>query len=282
MKKLLLLVATTSVLTACGGGGGGGGSPSPIYSTTTYNGTSVSVAYTGASIGNPTTISTGATYAETVDSNNIIKAGTFTAANGNSATFNVANGDTIVQPTPGINAFTNAAGTQMALTGWASYWGWSYQSFGVWTNGNTTGQVSAGSAGTATTGTSIPTSGTGTYTGKAAGLFGNASTTYFVTADMSATANFATRNIAFATTNSVYSPTLTGTYSSAGGLNLSSTMSYSANTNSFSGTVNSSGATVMTGSIGGQFYGPTAQEIGGVFAVKNGNIGYIGGFGGKR
>jgi len=282
MKKLMLIALTMTALSGCGGGGGGGGSPSPIYSTTTYNGTSVSVAYSGSNIGTPTTISTGATYSESVDSNNIIKAATFTAANGNTATFNVANVDTIVQPTSGINGFVNAAGTQMALTGWAPYWGWSYQSFGVWTNGNTTGQVSAGSAGTATVGTSIPTTGTGTYTGKAAGLFGNATTTYFVTADMAATANFATRSIAFSTTNSVYSPTLTGTYSTAGGLNLSSTMSYSANTNSFSGTANSSGATVLTGAIGGQFYGPTAQEIGGVFAVKNGNLGYIGGFGGKR
>jgi hypothetical protein len=38
----------------------------------------------------------------------------------------------------------------------------------------------------------------------------------------------------------------------------------------------------MTGNAGGQFYGPSAQEIGGVFAVKAGNYGYIGGFGGKR
>jgi hypothetical protein len=45
---------------------------------------------------------------------------------------------------------------------------------------------------------------------------------------------------------------------------------------------NSSGSNVMTGSAGGQFYGPGAQEIGGVFAVKSGNLGYIGGFGGKR
>jgi hypothetical protein len=38
----------------------------------------------------------------------------------------------------------------------------------------------------------------------------------------------------------------------------------------------------MTGSATGKFYGPTAQEIGGTFAVSDGSAGYLGAFGGKR
>ena len=278
--KLIGLSSMSIILTACGGSGGGGGSTSPVYKTNSSTGMSVSVAYTGANIGTPTSIQSGATYTETVDTNNIIQSASFVAANGNSASFDRAKGDSIYTAAPGVNGFSNA--TQSALTGYSTYWGWSYQSFGVWANGNSTGQVSAGTAGTSTVGASIPTSGTATYTGVAAGIFGNATLVYYVTSGMTATTDFAARTIALATTNSAASTAVNGTYVSTGGLNLTGTLSYAAGVNSFSGTVNSSGATVMTGTAGGQFYGPTAQEIGGVFAVKNGNLGYIGGFGGKR
>jgi C-lobe and N-lobe beta barrels of Tf-binding protein B len=278
--RTLALTGIPLIMVACGGGGSNVVGAAPIVHN--YTGTSVTVAYSGATLGNPTTIDTGATYYETANSNNILQSATFVAANGNTASFDVANGDTIVQVSPGVNGFANAAHTQSALTAWAPYFGWSYQSFGVWTNGVGTGQVSAGSAGTSTLGASIPTTGSATFTGLAAGLFGNATAVYYATADMSAVTNFATRSIAFATTNSVVSPTINGTYVSAGGLNLSGTLTYAAGTNNFNGTVNSSGYTTMTGDAGGRFYGPTAQEIGGVFAVKSGNYGYIGGFGGKR
>jgi hypothetical protein len=39
----------------------------------------------------------------------------------------------------------------------------------------------------------------------------------------------------------------------------------------------------MTGSATGKFYGPTAEEIDGTFAVSGGvTEGYLGAFGGKR
>jgi hypothetical protein len=38
----------------------------------------------------------------------------------------------------------------------------------------------------------------------------------------------------------------------------------------------------MTGVATGKFYGPTAQEIGGTFAVTGGGASYFGAFGGKR
>ncbi len=270
------------LLGACSGGGGtsSNSTSSPVYRTTSYTGLSVSVAYDGLDIGTPTSIQSGATYTETFDANNIVQSASFRAANGNSASFNRANGDSINTVAPGVNGFSNA--TQSALTAWAPYFGWSYQSFGVWSNGNTVGQISAGSAGTITPGPSIPTSGTAVYSGIAAGMFGNATQYLYVTSNMLASTNFGTRNIAFSTTNSAASTTVNGTYVSTGGLNLSGNLTYAPGVNSFSGTVSSSGATVMTGTAGGQFYGPNAQEIGGVFVVKNGNIGYIGGFGGKR
>jgi hypothetical protein len=278
--RIIFSLFFISLLSACGGGGGGGGSSSPVYKTNTYSGMSVSVSYAGAIVGTPTPIASGATYTETVDGSNIIQSASFVASNGNTASFNRVNGDSIVTAAPGVNGFSNA--TQSALTANATYLGWSYQSFGVWSNGNTNGQISAGTAGTSTSGASIPTSGTATYTGIAAGIFGNATTPYYVTSNMTASTNFGTRSIAFSTTNSAASTSVNGTYVPTGGLNLTGNLSYAAGVNNFSGTVNSSGSNVMTGSAGGQFYGPGAQEIGGVFAVKSGNLGYIGGFGGKR
>jgi hypothetical protein len=272
-----------TLLCACGGGGGGGGSTSsPTYTTRTYSGTSVSVPYSGATLGTPTNISQGATATETVNSSNITQSISITTANGINVSLNRANGDTIAAVSTTVNGGYNNSST--ALWGYMGGLGWSYQSFGVWVTGTTSsGTANAASVGTSITpGASIPTTGSAIYSGVAGGLFGNASVVYFVSANMSANANFATRNIAFATTGSVASPALYGTYTDASGLNLTGNLTYAAGTNSFSGTVNSAGYTTMTGNAGGQFYGPNAQEIGGVFMVKAGNYGYIGGFGGKK
>jgi hypothetical protein len=38
----------------------------------------------------------------------------------------------------------------------------------------------------------------------------------------------------------------------------------------------------MTGNATGNFYGPSAQEIGGTFALTGGGASYLGAFGGKR
>jgi len=287
--RLFFSLCFISLLSACGGGGGGGGggSTSPVYKTTNYSGTSVSVAYTNYyTIGTPTSPAQGATYSETVDSSNVIQSNTMTAANGNSVSFNRANGDTIVTVSSSVIGFQKADGSASALTGYATGLGWSYQSFGVWQSGLSSGNVNAASVGSVITpGASIPTSGFATYNGVSGGIYGGtlgtAAGAYFVTSNMSATANFASRSISFATTNSVFSSTLTGPYTGGSGLNLTGTLTYAAGTNSFSGTVNSAGAG-LTGTAGGQFYGPSAQEIGGVFALKNGGLGYIGGFGGKR
>ena len=280
--RILFSLFFISLLSACGGSGGGATSTSPSYTTRSYTGTSVSVPYSGATLGTATSISQGATATEVVSSSNIVQSISVTAANGSNASLNRANGDTIAAVSSGVNGGYNNSST--ALWGYMGGLGWSYQSFGVWVTGTTSsGMANAASVGTSITpGASIPTTGSAIYSGVAGGLFGNASVVYFVAANMSANTNFATRNITFATTGSVASPTLYGTYTDASGLNLSGNLTYAAGTNSFSGTVNSAGYTTMTGNAGGQFYGPNAQEIGGVFMVKSGNYGYIGGFGGKK
>jgi hypothetical protein len=66
---------------------------------------------------------------------------------------------------------------------------------------------------------------------------------------------------------------------------MSGTLTYAAGTNAFSGVVTAAGAgSGLTGNAIGKFYGPTATEIGGTYAIKAGSglESLIGGFGGKR
>lgn len=162
--------------------------------------------------------------------------------------------------------------------------GFEYQTFGAWESSNAThtdGKFGAFSVGAETTGSSIPTSGTATFSGAAGGIYSDASGSADVaTSDASLAVNFANRSAAFATT---------GTELAQEGLrpdlDLSGNLTYSPGSNILSGTVNNAAGT-MSGNADGRFYGPAAQEIGGVFALKgtatNSLETFGGGFGAKR
>jgi len=249
------------------------------------NGISVDESFNSIGITGQNSPARGAYFNQTTNNSNIITSETICSAINNCVNFNGNNNSHTGTIKNGlIRYFYNP--TQAAIQVRASDVGWQYQSFGIWANSvNGSGIASAGSFGTIITpGTSIPKSGSATYIGLLGGIFsqGSSSPKLFVAADMSAGVNFASRSINFASTNSIASTSINGTYTSTPGLNMSGTLSYLGNTNSFSGTVRTSGLTVLTGTAGGQFYGPAAQEIGGVFSFRNGSIGFIGGFGGKK
>jgi hypothetical protein len=297
--KLLCALALAIVLSACGGGGGGGSSSTPGNVTTSYLGFSGQSAWTSNGSGTVTSVGTfdqgtsGATYTETVNSSNIIQSSSFTSSAGTTVSFNVANGDTIANITSGtLNGLGivsyNADLANVMITARAATNGWDYQSYGVWMSGynSSAGTVGAASVGTLTLGSAIPTSGTGNFTGNFGGMYVTAAGThYFAAADMAANVNFATRSIAFATTNSGIGQYVNSTFTSKSGLNMTGTLTYSAATNQFSGTTTTAGGGgvgVLTGTTTGKFYGPTATEIGGTLAVRNGLEALAGGFGGKR
>ena len=101
-------------------------------------------------------------------------------------------------------------------------------------------------------------------------------------ADLTVNANFSARSLAFSTSGTTIArdpkaPT------AAPHLNLSGTLTYSAGANSFAGAVTNAGAT-MSGSSKGQFYGPTAQELGGAFSLKSSTSveTFTGAYGAKR
>ena len=160
-----------------------------------------------------------------------------------------------------------------------------YQTYGTWTRAPSDfAQLMSRSTGQATPTAALPTTGTATFTGTARGVYtfaGNA-TRQATTADMSATVNFGAREVGFSTSNTVLGPG-GGGEGARPELNMTGTLRYSAGVNNFSGAVTAPGAG-LSGSANGRFYGPAAQEIGGVYSLgsPDGISGMTGGFGGKR
>lgn len=162
--------------------------------------------------------------------------------------------------------------------------GWNYQSFGAW-NVTDPGWTNFGARtfGSVTPANAVPTAGTAHFTGKLSGFYVSpGGTGSMATADVSVDANFSSRTLGFASTGTTLTRDLT-TPVAAPNLNLAGSMTYSPSSNTFNGTLTSAGGT-LSGATKGQFYGPAAQELGGVFTLKSGSSveTFSGAYGGKR
>jgi hypothetical protein len=233
-----------------------------------------------------------ASYVGTYDANGLTTKVALTSALGTTITVDTAAGGVIsnLAAFPNVNVGISANKQDYVLSGrpQSPDWDWDYQTFGVWTTGAGTGAGTVGvaSVGAETAASAIPVSGTGNFVGASGGRYVDSTgVNTFVGSDMTATANFGTRSIAFATTNTRTSTDLI-TPSSNTNLNSSGTLSYSAWVNQFTGVISTVGGgasnAAMTGIATGKFYGPTAQEIGGTFAVTGSGAAYFGAFGGKQ
>lgn len=283
-KKWVLGAALPLVvsMTGCGGGGGGGGvKPSFTSWSAVQPSSTVELNAISREIdeGGLRTLSTNSSLTFTNDADydwTALRIQTPTST----VSFSASNGDTLESALGGpLGVAYNSALTKVALAADPEYFGWDYQSFGIWADASNPSTPSIGvlSAGAATSGAAIPTSGTATYTGMAGGIYVDSSdNTYLTYADLTIGANFGTRQLTFNTSGT----SDLDTDASMSGLNISGTLSYSSGTNAFSGTVTS--ANSMTGTADGRFYGPSAQEIGGVFFVDGAAGDYGGSFGGKR
>lgn len=163
--------------------------------------------------------------------------------------------------------------------------GWNYQTFGIWFTGLDTGRGRGGSisAGAPTAVSGIPTSGTATYTGVSGGVYVDPGGKDFVALGLlNVDANFGTRSLDFKTSNTRVISRYTGSDVANSGLNLSGTLTYSSGSNSFTGDITSANSR-LSGQADGQFYGPSAQELGGVFSTTSSGIEtYQGSFGAQR
>lgn len=182
--------------------------------------------------------------------------------------------------------FTSQAAGEIELAANPYRLGWNYQSFGVWDSehaGYSSRRFGGTSYGAATPASAVPTSGSATFTGKLGGMYvAPAGQGSVATADIRVDANFSSRSLGFASSATSLTRDLASAVS-APNLNLSGTLTYSPASNSFAGTLTNAGGT-MSGFSTGRYYGPAAQELGGVFTMKSSTTpeAFSGAYGAKR
>jgi hypothetical protein len=289
-------MALAAALTACGGGGGGSlirEVPFTSFAAIAPNETVVMPGIS-ATIGGTTDIS--GNQVLTFDASSVLDTSNSTAKltyNGfgdlsgmsfstpqSSASF----GPGQIDCTDGVLCGAENA-TSSAVASDSIPQGWNYQSYGVWLKevSSTAFQVGVMSAGAVTPASAVPTTGSANFVGLSSAFYVDTSgTPFFTTADMTAGVNWMTRNIAFSTANTVAGNLVTGVTGPNSDLNLSGTLIYDPGTNLFTGTITTV-SPVLTGPATGRFYGPGAEEIGGVYRLTGPGISrMLGAFGGKQ
>lgn len=176
---------------------------------------------------------------------------------------------------------------------------WEYQTFGVWATGRgINGAIGAMSVGTPTPDNAIPTFDRDiTFTGYSAGIYAlsdgtvDGTAAYRTESDVTVTLNFAdpAHELVFRTSGTKLTDIETGTEWTVNppSLDMLGTLSYTSDKNTFTGAVTATGLNaVLTGESTGQFYGPVAEELGGVFSlsgqVNEQNEYYSGAYGAAR
>ncbi len=316
-----MAVSLLGLLTACGGGGGGssgGGSLTPASFTSwdtlptgqrvNINGMSVTRTSGGTILPADSAGSTAGVLYNAPSSSGLLGM-TFTTPTATTS-WTLSSGSINCATNPGVCALsskppsgqlcTPANCNLAAVSDPYAINDWNYQSFGVWTT--TSGTVNAMSYGAPTAAAAVlPLTGTATYMGSLQGRYVaaagdvlngetlSAGVQFGLAANVTALVNFDTRQIGFSTTSSTLQRQ--GTSSTPppapfvdSNFNISSTtLTVSGSANAFSGTVAAgSNGMGLSGNVDGRFYGPNAEELGGVLGLSNGGRALIGGFGAKR
>ena len=162
---------------------------------------------------------------------------------------------------------------------------WNFQSFGVWNEQASAGKgtFAASSFGQATPGSAVPTTGSATFAGKAGGFYVSPTGQPAIAAsDLTVKADFSARTLGLSTSRTTIASDLRAP-TAAPHLDLGGTLSYAQGSSRFGGTLTSAGGT-LRGSTSGQFYGLTAQELGGAFSLKSSTSveTFTGAYGAKR
>jgi hypothetical protein len=307
--KRIALLTVSLILSACGGGGGGGGTvpsagtPVPTFTkwsnvkagdTVQVDGLGQEVSGTISGTGGGFTevkllspaspgYSVILTFDQALELTRLTLKSPSTLVSFDGATFT----DLTLAPGPPpqfVGAGSPITGNAAILANPIDL-GWEYQSFGVWETASTDGRTfGAMSVGAPTAGTAIPGSGTATFTGYAAGSYVSAAGTGATAlADLKVIADFGpARSLDFSTTNTQTSENwVTVPFTPNDGLNLTGTLTYAPGTNSFAGDLTTTSG--LSGPSTGQFYGPKAEELGGVFFLQGSGLEtYAGAYGAKQ
>lgn len=198
--------------------------------------------------------------------------------------FDIDDGDAIIPgalldpPVPGYYFAASAGEDELAVISDHNLMGFEYQSYGVWLNGIDVGMgiIAAMTAGAATPASGVPVADVAVYNGSSTGFYVDpAGEPFLAFADFDATVDFDTlAMIVFSTDTQVLnantlvtSTNLALDYTGVGAV---------APDGSFTTAI---AATDLAGTLDGKLYGPTAQELGGTFAMSGPNGSYIGAVG---
>ncbi|WP_052122330.1 transferrin-binding protein-like solute binding protein [Chelonobacter oris] len=161
---------------------------------------------------------------------------------------------------------------------------WNYQTYGSFkATGNIEADAVYQSIGDQTPVASLPTQGQGEYKGISSGTKHRSNGTDLITADVTVKADFGKRELEFKTDNTKVYQFDKNEGTEKADLDLSGTAKWHSASNNFKGEIKTADQK-MTGQVDGRFYGPNADEIGGVFGVSNSDKSenYLGGFGARR
>ena len=293
MKNLAILVLPIA-LVACAGGSSSSSSSSSSAATTPFT------SWSNTAVGTPVSFSSGPSSTLAIDGTSVQGdsdgAATLTLNSSNnfsaisasnsagSVSFSSANGDNLQSGFNGNStvALNKSQTTVGAFANPAAY-GFEYQTFGAWgAYGNATTPAYAVSVGSPSPASAIPSVGSLTFTGVSNGYYVDPGKFGYITnATMVAVVTFDNRTVAFNTTNTTVAGGPGASQLSVPALNMTGTLSYAAGTNAMTGTATT--ANGMSGNMNGKFYGPTANEVGGTYAVTGSGVGsMVGAFGGKR
>ena len=198
--------------------------------------------------------------------------------------FDTADGDTIIPGAlldpvaTGYYVAATAGEDELAVISDHNLMGFEYQSYGVWLNGIDVGMgiVAAMTAGAATPALGVPKAGLALYNGSSTGVYVDlAGEPFLAFADFSAAVSFDTlvMNVASTGTQVLNANTL---LTSANGALDYTGVGAVAPDGSFTTAI---AATNLAGTLDGKLYGPTAEELGGTFAMSGPNGSYIGAVG---
>ncbi len=282
-------VVLTTALSACGGGGGGGGSvirqipevPFTSFSATAPN-TTVVMPGLSQSLSGANDDPVDATAKLTYGANGELSGIAFSSPQVSTSFGASQISERIIDGRR--TSYVALDGPSSVSVVDPAFFGWNYQSFGTWMEDIDPFQFGVVSAGAVTPASAVPSTGTANFIGQAGGIYIDGANRYGTDAQMSAFADFGNRSIQFSTTGTMLAPIGESAPSTLdpATLNLSGNLTYAPGTSQFSGAVATQGS-ALTGDASGRFYGPNAEEIGGVYGLTgSGGRRMLGGFGGKR
>jgi hypothetical protein len=272
-KRTTFLFLTASLmLSSCGGGGGGGTVPTTrpapieIVQTIETTGPGKQVSYLWrnggfSDIGSTENAAASATFM--FDANDKLALLTIQTTTATSATKIDFVGSDIDDLGPDFWVAANPASKAVISNPLSS--AWHFQSFGVWESGLNAdgGYYGAMSVGTPSPAGAIPSAYGATFNGKVVGSHVTDGIGHAMLANLTVEFDSGGRSLTFTTSNTT--DTVTGL--STPGLDLTSqTLTYESGV--FSGELTTDSG-LLTGPSIGQFYGPNAEELGGVFFLRS-------------